>query len=273
MTSELYEKLLSEKNWNNAYIVIKNLFNKNVGDKNVFKEFIDLNLYLAMESKDVEQRKMYANEAIEGLTLFSENTDLNEEILNFINDVQKKINDVCTEIDNDENKLYEEANRIIEEDNEKYLNEIDEKIDELNENISEDEKFESLLLEISKIDEGINKDFLNEEQGIKYGELINKLTEIQNKKMINDNKIAIYRYRGVLKDFKLNEKKYIMYENVYTLKNVILYRLFSMNKYNLFEETSMYYNYVYQYIFSKVDDETKYKMTEWLVESRDLEKK
>lgn len=269
--SGLYEKLLNEENWNNAYLVIKNLFNKNVGDKNIFKKFIDLNLYLAMESKDVEQRKMYVNEAIEGLTLFSENADINEEILNFINGLQRGINDVCTEIDNDENKLYEEANKIIEEDNENYLNELEDKIEELEKNIS-DEKFESLLLDISKIDEDINKEFFNEKQEEKYANLINKLTEIQNKKIISDNKIAIYRYSGVLKDFKSNEKKYIIKENINELKYV-LNRLFSMNKYNLFDETIMYYNYVYQYIFSKVDDEIKYKMTEWSVESRSLEKK
>lgn len=173
---------------------------------------------------------------------------------------------MCTEIDNDENKLYEEANRIIEEDNEKYLNEIDEKIDELELRTSTDKKFERLLSEIKEIDEQINKEFLNEGQKEKYEYLKNDLIEAQEAKIFKDNKNVIWRYRGVLKDFKADENRYIKKVNVNKLEQ-LLKPIFSINKNNLFDETIVYYNYIYQYIFSKVDDELKFEMTKWAVES------
>ena len=52
------------------------------------------------------------------------------------------------------------------------------------------------------------------------------------------------------------------------LKSLLVECLFSYNQEKLLQETLIYYNYVYSYIFNKLDNEGKKLMTEWAINNK-----
>ena len=59
MLSEMYLKAIEEKNYLDAYLIIKNLFSKNPKDVDVFKALLKDGLYLTTWDIDFAERKNY----------------------------------------------------------------------------------------------------------------------------------------------------------------------------------------------------------------------
>jgi len=90
--NSLYIKLKESGNYFDAYLVIKNALSKELGNKELFREFIDVSLEIAMYDIVFDERKQYVTEADSALVLFAESTDMDEETLMLIKNTKEQIN-------------------------------------------------------------------------------------------------------------------------------------------------------------------------------------
>lgn len=81
MENEFYKKLKESNKFLDAYLVIKNLYSRNPADIELFNEFANLGLEIAMYDIDFDERKNFANEVHSALTIFCESADIDEETL------------------------------------------------------------------------------------------------------------------------------------------------------------------------------------------------
>lgn len=91
---ELLKKYISEGSKSNALLVAQNLFNKNKGDKEFFSQYFSL-LLDAAESNHGNSEK-FIGQAITVLSVYSENTDLDEGTVNYIRQCELKLNSLVS---------------------------------------------------------------------------------------------------------------------------------------------------------------------------------
>ena len=133
------------------------------------------------------------------------------------------------------------------------------------------ESYDAILVKIGKIDSEIDKDALTEEQNNVYEaltkdhtELIgSKMRQLEYKKNIDYNKKAAEAFASAFERFRKDEGKYKKQTQLFTLASKTL---FAYDASRLFNETLIYYNHVYSYIFSKLDDDGKFALTRYSIE-------
>lgn len=263
----LYKQLLLKNDLENAHLVIKNIFNRNLSDLDVFKEYTDFCFRIAKLNVDLETRKYYLTEIDTAIIFFSENSILTVEILDFINETKENLFNLSEEIVKLENELYiNDMNELITS-NEKVLKDLSILRGKVIKAKTQKE-FDDFLIEVSEKEKLLVKDRLSSEQNKFYEELTKDYTNTISKKMeeltfqenLNYNKEALLSYKEAFDSFKGNEGVYKSRES--ELYNLATKKLFAYDSSKLFNETLMYYNNIYSYIFSKLDDDMKFKITE-----------
>lgn len=166
--------------------------------------------------------------------------------------------------------LYEKQKRAIEATNTtqiKKLYTIKQKL----ENAKTHAEFDKLLQEISAVDAEIDHDNLTSEQKTHYDQLNKSCTDTISAKMrqleykdnIDYNKKAVNAYNSAFTSFKNNESRY---KDKSQLFGLVSTTLFAYDAGRLFNETLIFYNHVYSYIFSKLDDNGKLELTRYSIE-------
>ena len=253
-----------------ALLVGKNMVNRNPGDYECVSAYLELLLMLAEKLPSLNERKTYIGQANIALSLYEENADLNGEMIKKIAVYREKILKIATEIDNDEaakekDRLYQiesKNNKLIEQ-----LYSVKQKI----ESVKKKEDFEKNLQELSQIDEKIEHEYLNGEQKKHYDQLNRACTDLISSKMrelehmsnIEYNKQAVEAYDSAFRKFRNNTN---YYKNQTQLFELVSSTLFAFDASRLFNETLIYYNHVYSYIFGKLDDDGKLAITRYSIE-------
>lgn len=272
MNTELFEKYYKDNDYPNAYMVIKNQFNKNSGDFDVFQKFADLGLKIASMDITFAERKNCLNEVSHGLALYSDCADLNENRINEINDYSKKIAKVYNGILADEREFDHINEETIVVNNNKVLDELGTIYYEL-ESAKTQTQFDSALEKISTTEAKLKKNYFNETQQSTYDTLTkhysnaisSKMEELNNLELLEMNKKATRAFKQAYDSFKRNKSSYKDEES--NLKALLRNNLFVFDTRKLFNETLVYYNHVYSTIFNEVSDDMKFKMTEWSLET------
>ena len=135
----------------------------------------------------------------------------------------------------------------------------------------EKDEFDGILEKLGEADIKINKDALTEDQQRRYDELTKECTDLISQKMrelehrnnMAYNKRAVSSYADAFSRFKRDESKYTQESQLYALASETL---FAYDAARLFNETLVYYNHVYSYIFSKLDDSGKLALTRFSIE-------
>lgn len=267
---ELFDKYVEENQIETALLVGKNLFNKDPSNPDFFKKYYFFLLNLAQKLPAIEERKFYLNQADITLAFFIENVDVSEEILELIaiakNDLSVITNDINTQIkNNEETQITQISNK-----NNDLLKKLFNLKDELK-TVKDQAVFEQKMSDINAIDTEIEKDFLTKEQNKYYDALTKDFTSLISEKMkqleyknnISYNNEAIKAYKKAFDSFRKDEAKY---KNDTQLFELASKTLFAYDASKLFNETLIYYNHVYSYIFSKLDDNGKYELTRFSIE-------
>lgn len=139
------------------------------------------------------------------------------------------------------------------------------------ENAKTHAEFDKLLQEISAVDAEIDHDNLTSEQKTHYDQLNKSCTDTISAKMrqleykdnIDYNKKAVNAYNSAFTSFKNNESRY---KDKSQLFGLVSTTLFAYDAGRLFNETLIFYNHVYSYIFSKLDDNGKLELTRYSIE-------
>lgn len=267
---ELFDKYVEGNQIETALLVGKNLFNKDPSNSDFFKKYYFFLLNLAQKLPAIEERKFYLNQADITLAFFIENVDISEEILELIaiakNDLSVITNDINTQIKQNEEKQISQ----ISTKNNDLLKKLYNLKDELK-TVKDQAVFEQKMSDINAIDFEIEKDYLTKEQNKYYDELTKdftslisgKMKQLEYKNNISYNNEAIKAYKKAFNAFRNDEAKY---KNDTQLFELASKTLFAFDASKLFNETLIYYNHVYSYIFSKLDDNGKYELTRFSIE-------
>lgn len=253
-----------------ALLVGRNMVNKAPGDSECVNDYLDFLLMLAEKLPRTDERKSFADQANLVLSFYEENADLTDDIINDIHVYHNRLGAVVTDIAQLEQEEYEKQKRAIEATNTtqiKKLYTIKQKL----ENAKTHAEFDKLLQEISAVDAEIDHDNLTSEQKTHYDQLNKSCTDTISAKMrqleykdnIDYNKKAVNAYNSAFTSFKNNESRY---KDKSQLFGLVSTTLFAYDAGRLFNETLIFYNHVYSYIFSKLDDNGKLELTRYSIE-------
>ena len=240
-----------------ALLIGRNMVNKAPGDAECVNGYLDFLLMLAEKLPRTDERKSFADQANLVLSFYEENADLTDDIINDIHVYHNRLGAVVTDIAQLEQEEYEKQKRAIEATNTtqiKKLYTIKQKL----ENAKTHAEFDKLLQEISAVDAEIDHDNLTSEQKTHYDQLNKSCTDTISAKMrqleykdnIDYNKKAVNAYNSAFTSFKNNESRY---KDKSQLFGLVSTTLFAYDAGRLFNETLIFYNHVYSYIFSKLD--------------------
>lgn len=247
-----------------AFLICGNLINKNPGDVSVFKNVFSVyKTYCERVNADEELISDMSNI----LENFKNYCELNQENIDLIREEESYINSVITKISEKQEKEIMDFGRngvLQTQDNlckiSLYVNEIQQ--------IDNEEKYKDILLKINEIDKKINIDRLTTKQRQEYEYLTSCLSKIVEMKTayFDREKNKQYNIRAI-NDF---EKAFNLFKsgNASDNPSTILDNLFKYDASRLFQETLIYYNYVYNFILSKCSDEQKYELTLRAIESK-----
>lgn len=253
-----------------ALLIGRNMVNKAPGDSECVNTYLDFLLMLAEKLPRTDERKSFADQANLVLSFYEENADLTDDIINDIHVYHNRLGAVVTDIAQLEQEEYEKQKRAIEATNTtqiKKLYTIKQKL----ENAKTHAEFDKLLQEISAVDAEIDHDNLTSEQKTHYDQLNKSCTDTISAKMrqleykdnIDYNKKAVNAYNSAFTSFKNNESRY---KDKSQLFGLVSTTLFAYDAGRLFNETLIFYNHVYSYIFSKLDDNGKLELTRYSIE-------
>lgn len=253
-----------------ALLIGRNMVNKAPGDSEYVNAYLDFLLMLAEKLPRTDERKSFADQANLVLSFYEENADLTDDIINDIHVYHNRLGAVVTDIAQLEQEEYEKQKRAIEATNTtqiKKLYTIKQKL----ENAKTHAEFDKLLQEISAVDAEIDHDNLTSEQKTHYDQLNKSCTDTISAKMrqleykdnIDYNKKAVNAYNSAFTSFKNNESRYKDKSQLFSLVSTTL---FAYDAGRLFNETLIFYNHVYSYIFNKLDDNGKLELTKYSIE-------
>lgn len=267
MGMDLFDDMVNKNEIWDAHIVGKNLYNKDLSNKEVFSKYFNFIVAVSGYPIEIETRKFFVNEAKTALLFFSENVDMNADALNLIKESRRQLMDSTNAIKKLEQKVIADQQDAIIDKNNSCLSDLVSLKDKLYGAVSQDQ-FDILLVEVNEIESAVNKEYFTREQKDLYNSLTNEYSQIVSKKMtdlnrtscVEYNKTAIRDFKDAFNEFKNNEERYKSSQS--QLFTLVSKRLFSYDASLLFNETLVYYNHVYSYIFSKMDDNGKFWLTQ-----------
>lgn len=253
-----------------ALMAGRNAFNRNPDNSEIFDAYYSYLCTLAETLPSFSDRSHFAEQAGVALTFYTENALLTETVVSDIITYQSRLNAIYSEIANVQRTKADRENEELERHNSECLKKLYILKDKL-QVVSAQEDFDAILAQIGQVDAEIIKDGFTREQSDTYDaltkdhtELISsKMRELEYKKNVAYNKQAADSFAKAFNQFRNNEGKY---KNQTQLFSLVSTTLFSYDASRLFNETLIYYNHVYSYIFSKLDDDGKLALTRFSIE-------
>ena len=251
-------------------LIGRNMVNKAPGDPECVNAYLDFLLMLAEKLPRTEERKNFASQASLVLSFYEENATLTDSVIGDIQEYRDRIGAVVADIAQLENEEYEKRQKAIEETNTEQIKKVYAIKQEL-ENVKTHAEFDRLLQEIGAVDAQIDHDCLMPEQKTHYDQLNKDCTDTISAKMrqleymdnIAYNKEAVNKFNSAFASFKNDEARYKDKSQLFSLVSTTL---FAYDAGRLFNETLIFYNHVYSYIFNKLDDNGKLELTKYSIE-------
>ena len=262
----LFEKYLYEGKFSEALLVGQNMFNKDSGNIEAFQKYAGTLLELAAANQTlIPTAKYYCYRAELAVDFFAENTALDESIVDIIMEIKERISNIRAELAAKEYAGRKAVFREKAEENEKTLHVI-QKLSPALSNATKKQELHKILEQIQQLDGVLEQEFFTEPQEQLYQQISRECA------IITDAKIRYFNHK---QNVDYNLKALEAYERVYRLlkeaENMedckeITRDFFAFDTSRLFNETLVYYNHVYSYILSKMDDRGKFHMTKLAIQ-------
>ncbi len=266
MVQNLFDKYMQEGKISEALLVGQNMFNKDSGNTEIFKKYVGVLLKLASDyHAPIAVCSNYCDKAELAIEFYAENTELTEAVIAEIIKKRNYIYEIRLGLDAREKEESREFfNKKIEE-NDKTL-EFLLKLKHRLGKVTQKAEFDKVLGQIQQLDEVLDKEYLTEHQETEYQKISRecaglvdiKMRYFNHKNNVEYNLRALEIYERAYKGLKDAENLEYCHE---TLKD-----FFAFDASRLFNETLVYYNHVYSYILSKMDDKGKFNMTKLAIQ-------
>lgn len=266
----LFEEYKNAGKISEALLIGQNMLNREPGNADVFEAYFSYLCTLAETLPSISDRRKFADQANLTLAFYSENASLTGELVEVIFEYQERINTLIAQIEGDEaDRAKTEQNKILSKNAECIKNLYKQKEQLIR--LTTQEVFDSVIAEIRRLDAEIDSESLTDEQNKTYESLTKELTELISQKMrqiehikdVTYNKSAAEAYNEAFRKFRDDETRYKNQTQLFALASTTL---FAYDASRLFNETLIYYNHVYSYIFSKLDDSGKFALTRFSIE-------
>ena len=246
-----------------ALIVGQNMFGKSPGKKECFEPYFMLLVELASAGESAK-RNGFLQQAMTAMAVFSENAELTEEIVEYIQEneslLEKIYNDIAAADEAEKREFVKGKIQF----NDDALSLIEKLLAQLN-GVKTKDDFEKIIQTLGKVDSSIDKEYMSERQLEKYSELTKNSSNLVSTKMAcfeeaenrEYNIKAIEAYKNAFDMFKNNE--------IVDSHKEVIRNLFSFDAAKLYNETLVYYNHVYNYILSKLSDDDKFTLTKYAI--------
>ncbi|MCF0198513.1 MAG: hypothetical protein HUK02_04225 [Bacteroidaceae bacterium] len=246
-----------------ADIVTANSVGRNYCLRNINDlEALQLYIEFCIEQINAEKSEFFSffvNEANVMCQYFLDNAIVSSDSLSLFLDLKNKLENRirdCTEYLNKQS--YKECKSLIDDISQcigKYALP----------NVSKKNK-SKYLEEIARLDERIVADALPEDLRNEYNSLTVKVAEItENNRKAAQKKQNLNALKDIKEAFDTFSKDSEYKKNEDKLSSLLKNKMYCHNLDELNTEILTYYNYVYNYIFSKVKDELKFKMVLWSI--------
>lgn len=267
----LFKQYIDENRITDALLVGRNMLNKNMGNMEVFKAYFEYLCHLAHVLPAIVERQSFAEQASIALAFFSENAELDDEVVDSINAAQRELDGVNEEIATTIRALSENEEADTIKANEKMLVALINMLGKLR-TANTQSDFDQILTDVNTIEFQLDKDTLNSEQSVSYNKLTKEYTDVISSKMreferignIAYNKRAVDAFSSAFKKFQ--EAKETYNKQATKLYNLVSGSLFAFDASRLFNETLIYYNHIYSFIFNELDNDGKLALTKFSVE-------
>lgn len=253
-----------------ALLVGRNTFNRNPSNAEIFDAYYSFLCTLAETLPSFADRSHFADQASVVLAFYTENAILTKSVVAEIMAYQSRLDAIYDEIARVHQEKSEKEKQEIEHHNSECLKKLYTLKDKL-QAVSAQTEFDAILGQIGQVDAEIIKDSFTREQSDTYDALTKdhtdiisaKMRELEFKKNVAYNKQAADSFAKAFNQFRNNESKF---KNQTQLFSLVSTTLFAYDASRLFNETLIYYNHVYSYIFSKLDDDGKLALTRFSIE-------
>lgn len=268
---ELFNEYKNAGKMSEALLVGRNMVNRNPSNIEMFRAYMDLLISLSEQLPSLADRKSFIGQANVTLAFFEENVEITSDIILELNEYRGKIEPIVKKVNDEEMEKNRAALREVQAGNSKAIKSLYTEKQKLSQ-VKNQSEFDTALLEISKLDAQIEHEYMTEEQKVHYDQINKECTACISEKMremehINNvayNKRAVEAYDSAFKKFKNDESKYK--SNQTQLFSLVSSTLFAYDAARLFNESLIYYNHVYSFIFSKLDDDGKLALTRFSIE-------
>ncbi len=268
------EKVASNEIWD-AHALIKNLYNRNVENLEVFQRYFEFTCMIASWDIELDTRCYFLEEASTALTIFTENTSIDAERLSAIKGYRERLDTIHTGVSVVRNALVQKQAKESHSRNHAVLKELAVLKGKLSRAATQ-EMFDEILLSLAdKESQLIKEEFSSDQKSLydlmtkEYSILISdKMTKLAMASNVEYNRNAIKEFKHVLDAFQKDESLYTKSQS--QLYALVSSRLFSFDPARLFNETLIYYNHVYSYIFSKLDEDGKFRLTQISIDTEKL---
>jgi|GEM_PF-3789248 len=266
---EIFHKEL-KANKNNAYLIARNIFNKNQNNKNAFSMYFNF-LCDSIPSQDGKNDIEYYNQANTAFNIFKENTYITDDIFEYIAESDKKlatIKESLTVAIQNKNK----EKQIL---NDNLLNDLEYSVNNLK-TIDIRSKFDNQLETLAMQDAKINKQLLSDKQKENYKTIASNLQQIKSDFDKKQNQLAVDNFEQAYILFNESKSKIdalrLFGDKDKSVKTKLddVIELLSKHKQDfLLPETVTYYNMIFVKILQGLNtEETKKYFIKSLIEKK-----
>lgn len=268
------EKVASNEIWD-AHAVIKNLYNRNVGDTELFQRYFNFACMVAAWDIELDTRHYFLEEAGTALIVYAENTSMDAERLAAIKTCRERLDIIREEVSDKRNALAQKYARETQANNNAVLKDLADLKGKLS-RAGTQEAFDEVLLTLAERESLLVKEELTGDQKSLYDRMTkeysalisDKLAKLAMASNAEYNRTAVKEFKYVLDAFQKNEGLYTGSPS--QLYALVSSRLFTFDPARLFNETLIYYNHIYSYIFSKLDEDGKFRLTQISIDTEKL---
>lgn len=268
------EKVASNEIWD-AHAVIKNMYNRNVGDTELFQRYFNFACMVAAWDIELDTRHYFLEEAGTALIVYAENTTMDAERLAAIKACRERLDIIRGEVSDVRNALAQKYARETQANNNAVLKDLADLKGKLS-RAGTQEAFDEVLLTLAERESLLAKEELTGDQKSLYDRMTkeysalisDKLTKLAMASNAEYNRTAVKEFKYVLDAFQKNESLYTGSSS--QLYALVSSRLFTFDPARLFNETLIYYNHIYSYIFSKLDEDGKFRLTQISIDTEKL---
>lgn len=265
-----FKKLYENKNYRDAYEIISSLCHSKPSDIVYLTDYVNVAEKL-LNTLSISEYKVMLNDIELCFDRYKAQRKLNQNKLDELKNLKEKYFQIKQAYKDLDLKNIEEEKEKITLKNKDILDSLQEKLLCLDD-INEENEFSIILNSVRKLEKDLDIASLSDEERILYDNLIdnyaNKIQQLSDK----FNQIALKEYNlkaidnlhEVYEEFVKNKKNFIKHFEEF--KTFLIDKLLSIDVNKLYKETNEYYNYVYSYIFNRLDNNDKYLISKLVLE-------